>query len=318
MNKKNLGKVTKHPDGYQVKLERTLQHPINKVWDALTNTEILKIWFTDIEMDFRVGGKMTIWFNDAARTSTSAEIIEIDAPNRFVFIWETELSEWELFAIDKKTCRLVLTYSRVSDEFAASVPGGFHVLLDQLETVLDGRTEPYPFGGEEKNPNSKKIQAMYKENIYKEFPELDRSNPIIIEKVYNAPIEKVWKAITDKNEMKKWYFDLAEFKAETGFEFEFYGEGKQGEKFLHKCKVMEVVPQKRLTYSWRYDGYEGNSLVTFELSKEGDKTRLKLTHKGLETFPVTANKDFAKENFMEEWTQIIGKGLKEYIEKTNN
>ena len=78
------------------------------------------------------------------------------------------------------------------------------------------------------------------------------------------------------------------------------------------------MPQKKLTYSWRYDGYEGNSFVTFELFPEGNKTRLKLSHKGLETFPVTAHNDFAKENFMEGWTQIIGTGLKEYVEKPNN
>ena len=69
------------------------------------------------------------------------------------------------------------------------------------------------------------------------------NDPIIVERIYNAPIEKVWNAITDKDEMKKWYFDLAEFKAEPGFEFQFYGEGKQGQKFLHLCKVTEVISQ---------------------------------------------------------------------------
>jgi uncharacterized protein YndB with AHSA1/START domain len=147
---------------------------------------------------------------------------------------------------------------------------------------------------------------------------MKNDQPIIIEKIYNAPAEKVWKAITDKNEMKKWYFDLAEFKAEPGFEFQFHGQGKQGESFLHLCKVIEVVNQKKLTYSWRYDGYEGNSFVTFELFDEGNKTKVKLTHKGLESFPVTAHNDFAKENFMEGWTYIMGTSLKEYVENTNN
>ena len=138
---------------------------------------------------------------------------------------------------------------------------------------------------------------------------------IVVERNYNAPVEKVWKAITDTDEMKRWYFDLAEFKAEPGFEFQFYGEGKQGEKFLHLCKVIEVIPKKKLTYSWRYDGYEGNSFVTFELFSDGNKTKVKLSHAGLESFPVTSNKDFAKENFMEGWTYIIGTGLKDYLEK---
>src|SRR6187200_1371668 len=137
---------------------------------------------------------------------------------------------------------------------------------------------------------------------------------IIVERTYNAPIEKVWNAITDKDEMKKWYFDLAEFKPEPGFEFQFYGEGKQGEKFLHLCKVIEVIPKKKITYSWRYDGYEGNSFVTFELFPEGDKTRLKLTHRALETFPAT-NPAFAKENFAKGWNSLIGSMLKDFLEK---
>ena len=143
----------------------------------------------------------------------------------------------------------------------------------------------------------------------------DNATPIVIERTYNAPIEKVWKAITDRDEMKKWYFDISEFKAEPGFEFEFVGEGKQGEKFLHLCKIREVIKNKKLSYSWRYDGYEGDSLVTFELFDEGNKTKVKLTHSGLETFPVTTNNDFAKENFTEGWTAIIGTTLKEFVEK---
>ena len=50
-----------------------------------------------------------------------------------------------------------------------------------------------------------------------------KKQPIVLEQLVNAPIAIVWKAITDKDEMKNWYFDLAEFKAEIGFSFEFSG-----------------------------------------------------------------------------------------------
>ena len=143
---------------------------------------------------------------------------------------------------------------------------------------------------------------------------MDTAKPLIVERVYNSPIEKVWKAITDRNEMKQWYFDLAEFKPVAGFEFQFYGEGRKGEKYLHLCKITEVIPEKKLSYSWRYDNYEGNSVVTFELFKEGNKTRVRLTHQGLETFPPN-NTDFAKESFTEGWTYILTKALKEFVEK---
>ncbi len=64
--------------------------------------------------------------------------------------------------------------------------------------------------------------------------------------------------------MKRWSFDIKEFKLEVGFEFEFYGEN-EGVKYFHRCKVSQVFPDKKLAYKWRYEGYEGNSLVTFEL-----------------------------------------------------
>jgi uncharacterized protein YndB with AHSA1/START domain len=140
------------------------------------------------------------------------------------------------------------------------------------------------------------------------------NEPIVIERVFNAPINTVWEAISNRDEMKKWYFDLAAFKPEPGFEFSFTA-GKDGKKFLHLCKVTEAIPGKKLSYDWRYEGYEGNSNVTFELFPEGDKTKLILTHIGLDTFPVTTDKDFAKENFVAGWTHIIHTSLKKFLEK---
>jgi uncharacterized protein YndB with AHSA1/START domain len=141
------------------------------------------------------------------------------------------------------------------------------------------------------------------------------SNPIIVEETMNAPVERVWRAITDKAVMKEWYFDVDKFKPEVGFEFSFEGGSPGGEVFTHLCKVTEAIPNKKLQYTWRYKGYEGNSIVTFELFEEGDnKTRVKLTHEGMETFPDKP--DFAVKNFVAGWNEIIGKMLPEYLAKT--
>jgi uncharacterized protein YndB with AHSA1/START domain len=138
-----------------------------------------------------------------------------------------------------------------------------------------------------------------------------KTPPLVIERTFNAPIARVWKAITNKKEIKQWSFDIKEFKPEVGFEFQFYGE-KDDMKYFHRCKITEVIPGKKLAYSWRYDGHKGDSLVTFELFAEGNKTRLKLTHEGLESFPRTPA--FARANFTEGWTNIIGSRLKEFVE----
>jgi uncharacterized protein YndB with AHSA1/START domain len=138
--------------------------------------------------------------------------------------------------------------------------------------------------------------------------------PIILERVFDAPASTIWKAITDKNEMKKWYFDLAEFKPEVGFTFRFSGGPSPEKQYVHICEVTEAVPEKKLTYSWSYEGYTGKSFVTFELDAQEDKTRFRLTHAGLETFPAD-NKDFAVHNFEEGWNGIINESLKNYLEK---
>ena len=137
--------------------------------------------------------------------------------------------------------------------------------------------------------------------------------PLVFERTFNAPIGKVWNAITDPAEMKQWYFDLPGFTPEVGYEFQFEG-GPPDKVYLHLCEVTEVIPQRKLQYSWRYDGYAGNSLLTFELFPEGEKTRLRLTHEGLETFPKD-NPDLVQENFNAGWTEIIHTNLKDFLEK---
>jgi uncharacterized protein YndB with AHSA1/START domain len=139
----------------------------------------------------------------------------------------------------------------------------------------------------------------------------DLTEAVIVERTFNAPAGRVWSALTDVNEMRQWYFDLKEFKPETGFEFEFVVE-HEGNAYHHLCKVTEVIPQKRIAYTWRYKGEPGDSLVTFELFPEGDKTRLKVTHTGIETFPKTPA--YARENFETGWTTLIDSELRQFVE----
>lgn len=83
---------------------------------------------------------------------------------------------------------------------------------------------------------------------------------------------------------------------------------------MHKCKVVEANPITKVAYTWRYDGYVGQSLVTFELfSEDKNKTRLKLTHSDLDTFPQD-NPDFSQESFNEGWENILGKSLRKFVE----
>jgi len=136
---------------------------------------------------------------------------------------------------------------------------------------------------------------------------------VIVERTLNAPVTRVWKALTDVDQMREWYFDLKEFKPQVGFEFEFSVE-HEGTTYHHLCRVTEVIPEKKIAYTWRYKSEPGDSLVTIELFAEGDNTRLKLTHTGIESFPKTPA--YARKNFEQGWTAIIGTELKQFVEQS--
>jgi Uncharacterized conserved protein len=310
--KNPLGKIAKEEDGYKVVFERVLNHPIGKVWDAITNPEELKFWFTDIELDFRPGGTITFQFRDTDKTKSYGEVIAIEPPNRFVWTWEGELAIWELTALAEHSTRLTFTYSKLTADYAVNAPAGFHDLLDLLAERLDGSEETYAFGAEDDAAGPLQTPIHYAAAVYGTYPNLVKHPPVVVEKTVDAPVERVWQAITDKEQLKQWYFDLDDFKPEVGFHFTFPGQGHKGEQYLHLCTVTEVIPRQKLQYSWQYEGHRGYSLVTFELAETGTQTKLTLTHHGLETFPQDTP-DFAWKSFNGGWSEIIGKMLLEFL-----
>ena len=140
-----------------------------------------------------------------------------------------------------------------------------------------------------------------------------KAEQVTVERTFNAPIDKVWSAITDINEMRNWYFQLEEFEPKVGFKFDFMGGPENGKQYLHLCEVTEVIEGKKIAYSWRYDNYPGNSLVCWELMDKGDQTLLKITHTGLETFAGIGT-EFEKNSFNEGWNYFLYTALKDYLE----
>lgn len=312
--KQQPGKVSKESDGYKVVFKRIFNHPIEKVWDAITNPEQLKYWFTDVEFDFKPGGQIIIKFRDEAKTVSRGKIVSIDAPNKFVWTWEDELAVWELEKLSANQTQLIFSYSKLPKDYAVNAPAGFHSLLDRLEERLNGSDVIYPFGTEENDPEQIKMKVAYAAHVYHAHPEAVKHEPVVVERLYNAPVEKVWKALTDKEQMKEWYFNLDQFELREGFQFRFPGQGYKGEQYMHICTITEIIPRERLQYSWQYENLQGYSLVTFHLTAIGNQTKLRLTHHGLETFPQD-NADFARSSFNEGWNHIVGISLPEYLSK---
>lgn len=140
------------------------------------------------------------------------------------------------------------------------------------------------------------------------------SVPIVVEYKVNAPIEKVWKALTDKNEMKSWYFDIPDFELAEGKQFNFYEPG-DAKKYHHQCEILEIIPHQKLKHSWAYPEFsEDKTVVTWEINAEDDGTLIRLTHEGIDNFK-DLGESFSRNSFTEGWNGIIGQSLKTYLEK---
>ncbi len=139
-------------------------------------------------------------------------------------------------------------------------------------------------------------------------------DPVIVEQTFNSSIDKVWNAITELNQMTQWFFEnIPSFKPEVGFEtrFDVHVEDKI---FPHLWEITEVIPMKKITYNWRYEGYLGDAYVTFELFELNGQTKLKLTYKVVVSFSEDIP-EFSRKMAIEGWSYFIKASLKEYLDK---
>jgi uncharacterized protein YndB with AHSA1/START domain len=98
-----------------------------------------------------------------------------------------------------------------------------------------------------------------------------------------APVEVVWRMITEPDRITQWFADRVELVAEPGAHG-YMGFGEQGGPVV----VETVDPPNRFSFRWNHtlgeEPVPGNSmLVEFMLfAEEGERTRLQVTESGHE------------------------------------
>jgi uncharacterized protein YndB with AHSA1/START domain len=126
---------------------------------------------------------------------------------------------------------------------------------------------------------------------------------LFIQRVFQLPVNKVWKALTEEEEFKKWWgpkdftCPASKMEAKVGGKYLSCMKGPDGKEFWSTGTVKELVPNKKLVVTDSFSDEKGNIksgseygmpgdwpeelLITFELEEADGATKLKLTHEGL-------------------------------------
>jgi uncharacterized protein YndB with AHSA1/START domain len=130
-----------------VRFERRYEHPVEKVWRAVTEPDELVHWFpAQVSVDLRLGGAVRFEFRPEDQVPDGAgEVTELDPPRRFAFTWDKELLQFELEPEDGgSACRFRLTHLLSESDTAARNAAGWEVCLADLQERLEGADNAAP------------------------------------------------------------------------------------------------------------------------------------------------------------------------------
>ncbi|MDN5284143.1 MAG: hypothetical protein JWR38_417 [Mucilaginibacter sp.] len=133
---------------------------------------------------------------------------------------------------------------------------------------------------------------------------------LVIKWYFPYPPEKVWECLTNPELVNQWLMEN-DFKLIVGHKFQFHSKPlpKMGWDGIVYCEVLEIVPNKKLVYTWKGGPRPGvidlDTLLIWTLSPEGEGTRMVLEHSGFKGF-----KNLITSMFMENgWKKGISRRM---------
>lgn len=108
------------------------------------------------------------------------------------------------------------------------------------------------------------------------------SYDITLEQTYPNPPERVWRALTDSAALAEWLMPN-DFEPRVGHKFQFRAKPMPGWRGFVECEVTEVVPLRRLVYTWLGDAdWQAPTIVRWTLVPVEGGTRVRLEHTNLQ------------------------------------
>ncbi|MEO6613684.1 MAG: SRPBCC domain-containing protein [Chitinophagaceae bacterium] len=126
---------------------------------------------------------------------------------------------------------------------------------------------------------------------------------LVIHRVFDLPVNRVWRALTEAEEFKKWWgpegysCPYSNVEARVGGKYLNCMRGPDGKDNWSTGTVKELVPEKKLVVTDSFSDEKGNIinasgigmpgkwpdelLITFELEETDGATKLRLQHEGI-------------------------------------
>ena len=113
---------------------------------------------------------------------------------------------------------------------------------------------------------------------------LPSDQEIVMERVFNAPRELVFKAHTDPNLISQWWgprrytTTVDKMDLRVGGVWRFVQHDADGNEFAFNGVYREIVPPERLSYTFEFEGMPGHVLVeTVTFEEQNGKTKVTVT-----------------------------------------
>ena len=275
-----------------LRLSRVFHTRRETVFKAWSSAEHLKRWFSpetytvpDAKVEMHVGGPFEICMRSPAgeehwtrgtfievtpHTRLVIDMHAVDSAGKNLFRAYTEVDFLDVLGGTQMD--VVQTYSFLDPSIAAPMvagaPEGWRTTLDKLEKEVMRMQ-----GGAETGVRSV-VHATFH-----------------LQRTYDAPVARVWKALTDEAAKQKWFggppgrWELLErhMDVRVGGTERAKGRLKGGVTSTFDATYCDVIPNERLVYTYEMhldDRKISVSLATMQLKAKGEKTTLMVTEQG--------------------------------------
>jgi uncharacterized protein YndB with AHSA1/START domain len=128
----------------------------------------------------------------------------------------------------------------------------------------------------------------------------------------NAPIERVWRALTDAKELSAWFQVTIDGKIAPGEDVWMTSTHAEHAGTRFPVRIVEMTAPRRVVWQWHPGAVdpavdysrEPRTTVTFTLERSGNGTRLSLSETGFDQISLARRAKVYKDN-SQGWTEVL-------------